>query len=480
MGMDIGYIRTSKRDQNPDLQRRELSEFGCERFFEEQISSRKQDRPELRAALDYCRPGDRLVVWKLDRLGRSLRELIDLVNEMAGRGVEFVSLRESIDTTTPGGKLVFHVFGSVAEFERDLIRERTMAGLEAARARGRNGGRRRLMDDRQVAMAQRMMADRDVVPGEVARTFGVDWRQRAGWAYARVIEDLPTSITIDQLDAVEASAAGYASAAAREGTGNPTLIPLGATRDGLIVWDCGNLYGSALFTGAPGGGKSCAIRTVIHHCFRYSADWDIYLIDPKRVELGPMRKYPEVSEVATDDGAAEQVLARAAHEQARRYAALERVGVQNIHELNSRLESKGRRRLKHIMVVVDEVAELVELSGGKDEESKEADARKVGMKKSIDSIARLGRAAGVHLILATQRPDATFISGATKSNIQARLAMGGLSSAGSEMTIESPMAANLPGISGRGIWYQSGRLAETQIYYTSMDHMTEASRGGKS
>lgn len=321
---------------------------------------------------------------------------------------------------------------------------------------------------------------REVFPAAEGATLGVDWRQRAGWAYARVIEDLPTSITIDQLDAVEASAAGYASAAAREGTGNPTLIPLGATRDGLIVWDCGNLYGSALFAGAPGGGKSCAIRTVIHHCFRYSADWDLYLIDPKRVELGPMRKYPEVNQVATDDGAAEQVLVRAAHEQARRYAALERVGVQNIHELNSRLESKGRRRLKHIMVVVDEVAELVELSGGKDEESKEADARKVGMKKSIDSIARLGRAAGVHLILATQRPDATFISGATKSNIQARLAMGGLSSAGSEMTIESPMAANLPGISGRGIWYQSGRLAETQIYYTSMDHMTEASRGGKS
>lgn len=173
MGIDIGYIRISKKDQNPDLQRRELRAFGCKRVFEEQISSRKADRPELQAALDYCREGDRLVVWKLDRLGRSLRELIDLVNELAGRGVEFVSLRESIDTTTPGGKLVFHVFGSVAEFERDLIRERTMAGLEAARARGRNGGRKRLMDDKQVAMAQRMMSDRDAVPAEVAAVFGV-------------------------------------------------------------------------------------------------------------------------------------------------------------------------------------------------------------------------------------------------------------------------------------------------------------------
>ena len=114
--MKIGYVRTSKKDQNPDLQRRDLQAFGCEKVFEEQISSRKEDRPELGAAMDYCREGDELVVWKLDRFGRSLRELIDLVNALRERGVEFVSLRENIDTTTPGGKLVFHVFGAVAEF----------------------------------------------------------------------------------------------------------------------------------------------------------------------------------------------------------------------------------------------------------------------------------------------------------------------------------------------------------------------------
>lgn len=127
--MKVGYVRTSKKDQNPDLQRKDLDAFGCERIFEEQISSRKADRPALRAAIDFCREGDELVVWKLDRFGRSLRELIDLVNVLRERGVEFVSLRENIDTTSPGGKLVFHVFGAVAEFERDLILERTMAGL---------------------------------------------------------------------------------------------------------------------------------------------------------------------------------------------------------------------------------------------------------------------------------------------------------------------------------------------------------------
>lgn len=173
MSQKVGYIRTSKKDQNPDLQRRELEAAGCEKIYEEQISSREQDRPQLRAALDYCRAGDTLVVWKLDRLARSLRELIELVNELDERGVEFRSLRESLDTTTPGGRLVFHVFGSVAEFERDIIRERTMAGLEAARARGRKGGRKPAMDSTQVELARRMLKDPETTVLEVARTFGV-------------------------------------------------------------------------------------------------------------------------------------------------------------------------------------------------------------------------------------------------------------------------------------------------------------------
>ena len=171
--MRVGYIRTSKKDQNPDLQRRELEDFGCEKIFEEQISSRKADRPELRAALEYCREGDELVVWKLDRFGRSLKELIELVNGVRERGIEFVSLRESLDTTTPGGKLVFHVFGAVAEFERDIIRERTMGGLEAARARGRKGGRRPVMDEKKLALASKMLKNREIPVGEVCEAVGV-------------------------------------------------------------------------------------------------------------------------------------------------------------------------------------------------------------------------------------------------------------------------------------------------------------------
>lgn len=171
--MRVGYVRTSKKDQNPDLQRRELEAFGCERIFEERISSRMADRPELRAALEYCREGDELVVWKLDRFGRSLKELIELVNGVRERGTEFVSLRESLDTTTPGGKLVFHVFGAVAEFERDIIRERTMAGLEAARARGRKGGRKPVMDAKKLALASKMLNNREIPVGEVCEAVGV-------------------------------------------------------------------------------------------------------------------------------------------------------------------------------------------------------------------------------------------------------------------------------------------------------------------
>jgi DNA invertase Pin-like site-specific DNA recombinase len=168
-----GYIRTSKKDQNPEVQRDALETSGCERIFAESISSRKEKRQQLKAALDYCRSGDALVVVALDRLARSLKELITLVSTIEEKGVELVSLRESLDTTTPGGKLLFHVFGAVAEFERDLIRERTMAGLEAARARGRNGGRPKKLDEKKLAFASKLLRDKETPIGEICEAVGV-------------------------------------------------------------------------------------------------------------------------------------------------------------------------------------------------------------------------------------------------------------------------------------------------------------------
>jgi DNA invertase Pin-like site-specific DNA recombinase len=141
--MDIGYARVSTGEQTLALQLDALAQAGCGKVFTETASGATADRPALGQALAYLREGDTLVVWRLDRLGRSLPHLIETVAALRERGVGFRSLTEQVDTTTPGGKLVFHVFGALAEFERDLIRERTHAGLAAARARGRTGGRPR-------------------------------------------------------------------------------------------------------------------------------------------------------------------------------------------------------------------------------------------------------------------------------------------------------------------------------------------------
>ena len=170
--MKVGYARISTADQNLDLQRDALTKAGCERLFEDQASGSRADRPGLAEAIEFARKGDTLVVWRLDRLGRSLPHLLDVVGGLAERGVGFRSLTESIDTTTSGGKLVFHVFGAIAEFERSLIRERTHAGLKAARARGRVGGRPRAMTDGKIAAARRLLQDGTPVR-DVAEALGL-------------------------------------------------------------------------------------------------------------------------------------------------------------------------------------------------------------------------------------------------------------------------------------------------------------------
>ena len=141
--MQIGYARVSTADQDLALQHDALSATGCEKVFDDTMSGARADRPGLHAALEHAREGDVLVVWRLDRLGRSLRDLLDLVHALGGRGIVLKSITESLDTTTPGGRLVFQVFGAIAEFERNLIKERTTAGLRAARSRGRKGGQPR-------------------------------------------------------------------------------------------------------------------------------------------------------------------------------------------------------------------------------------------------------------------------------------------------------------------------------------------------
>jgi DNA invertase Pin-like site-specific DNA recombinase len=153
--MLIGYARVSTLDQTLALQQDALTAAGCEQLYTDTVSGSVTERPGLTQALSHLRAGDTLVVWRLDRLGRSLPHLTETVSQLQQRGIGFRSLQEQIDTTTSGGKLIFHVFGALAEFERDLIRERTQAGLAAARARGRLGGRpKKLADAKQVELAR--------------------------------------------------------------------------------------------------------------------------------------------------------------------------------------------------------------------------------------------------------------------------------------------------------------------------------------
>jgi len=160
--MYIGYARVSTDDQNLALQEDALKEAGCERIFYDKISGAKSERPGLQEALGFLRDGeDVLVVWRLDRLGRSLKDLIELVNHLEERKIGFKSLQDPVDTTSPGGMLVFHIFGALAEFERNLIRERTKAGLAAARARGKKGGRRRALNEEQIQRLYQLYDDTD-------------------------------------------------------------------------------------------------------------------------------------------------------------------------------------------------------------------------------------------------------------------------------------------------------------------------------
>ena len=170
--MLIGYARVSMLDQNLELQREALTKPGCQTVFEDKVSSTRADRPGLEKAQEMLREGDTLIVWKLDRLGRSVKQLVDLVGELHKQGVQFKSLTDAIDTGTPSGRFFFHVMASLAEMERDLIVERTRAGLDVARQLGRKGGRKPKMTDSKIESAKKLLAS-GVPPKDVAKNLGV-------------------------------------------------------------------------------------------------------------------------------------------------------------------------------------------------------------------------------------------------------------------------------------------------------------------
>lgn len=186
--MRIGYARVSTQDQRLDVQHEALTRSGCENTFDDTMSGKVSDRPGLQKALEQLRKGDTLVVWKLDRLGRSVKQLVDLVSYFEEEGIHLVSITDSIDTSTPAGRFFFHVMASLAEMERELTVERTRAGLETARKHGRIGGRRRIMTDSKVEAAKRLIID-GLPPREVASNLGVSMATLYRWLPARQRED---------------------------------------------------------------------------------------------------------------------------------------------------------------------------------------------------------------------------------------------------------------------------------------------------
>ena len=171
----IGYARVSTQDQHLRLQQDALKAAGCIKIFTDTVSGAKQDREGLEDALSFLREGDSLVVWRLDRLGRSLKDLIERLTQLHNRNIGFKSLTENIDTTTSGGKLIFHIFGALAEFELDIIRERTNAGLTAARARGKKGGRPKspLSEEKRLQLAKQMYDNQTIPVYEICRSLHI-------------------------------------------------------------------------------------------------------------------------------------------------------------------------------------------------------------------------------------------------------------------------------------------------------------------
>lgn len=199
-GALVGYARVSSTEQNLDLQRDALSAAGCERIFEDKASGAKTERPGLDAALDYVRAGDTLVVWRLDRLGRSLPHLITTAGHLEERGIGFKSLQEAIDTTTSGGKLIFQIFGALAEFERNVIRERTQAGLAAARARGRKGGRPRKLTAKKQELLYHLYDGRQHPVADICSMLGISRSAAYGYLRSRPSPPTPSSPVGTPLD----------------------------------------------------------------------------------------------------------------------------------------------------------------------------------------------------------------------------------------------------------------------------------------
>jgi len=318
MAHPLGYARVSTTEQNPDLQVDELTASGCWKLWTDHASGVLDRRPQLEAVLGQLRPGDTLVVWRLDRLGRPLRHLIEVVTGLDEREVGFRSLRESIATTTAGGRLVFHLFGALAQFERQIIRDRTVAGLTAGRARGRVGGRPSKLSAKQVRQVRRMYDARELTVEQIGAVLGVS-RTTIYWALGKTTTPAPPA-TATPASARQAEPVAAAKETATQGTAG----------------------GAAALPAQPqtsAGGAPMAVRS------RGRSRWFVVEADPADPEYGP---------VAVLNGHTSRQAATAALGRARRRASAGAgewavLQVRAADQISSRLvwDSQARRRFVH-------------------------------------------------------------------------------------------------------------------------------------
>lgn len=245
------------------------------------------------------------------------------------------------------------------------------------------------------------------------------------------------------------------------GSAEPTAVPLGVAGDGQRVeWRAASNTGSLLLAGLPASGKSVTVRGILAHVERHPETWKAYLIDPKRVEFGGYTGSSVVAEVTGELERIAALLSELRAEMERRYSLMEREGVKNLDVLNEALDARGEAALPRLLLVIDEVAEVTAETGHFEAE----DALRREAKESLEALVRLGRGAGVHAVVCTQMPDAGHLSGPLRSNIGARVAFAGLSRSSSLAVIEDEAAAELPRLSGRGIYYEEGQLTEFRTY----------------
>lgn len=329
--------------------------------------------------------------------------------------------------------------------------------------------RRRIPTDFSGVGARARLAAHQYLPREVAEALGdeawaFDWDLVHGFVSARLVPDLPRM-------AAHPAVHGKLGAPGRA-TGDPAAIRLGLLLGGdEVVWEARGLMANLLLGGSPGGGKSAIINSILNHALHHRASWRVRLIDAKQIEFQDLKRYPRsVERLALTLEDAVRVLEETRAEMFARKPLFEGHRAKKLEDLNGKLVAAGEEPLSRILLVVDEVAELVGLLGGKDQEAKETDAMRARCKSLIDSVVQLGRAYGVVCVLSTQRPDAEFVSGRTKSNIGCRTAMGYMSPTGSRMVLdESDAASKLPSIAGRGIILMGGREQVFQSYYTPDD-----------